>query len=98
MTHSYHVDPVVEMVREHNVLAAAGSLVLPGLGHLYKGLYLPGFVILFLGAPIALWTGVLLSLATLGLGLLVPVAFWAAVAVSAYYAEDHRKHHPFNIL
>ena len=98
MTQHTQIEAKAEMVREHNVVAAASSLVIPGLGHIYKGQYLPGVVILLLGAPLAVWAGVLLSLATLGVGLLIPVAYWATVAVSAYYAEDRRKHHPFNIM
>ncbi len=88
----------IEIRRERNVMAAAVSLLLPGLGHIYKGRYLTGAAILLLGAPTAVWMGVLLSLATLGLGLLIPVIFWAMTAVSAYYAEDRRAHHPMNIL
>jgi len=81
------------MEREHNVVAAALSLVLPGLGHAYKGHYGTGGAILLLGAPMALWTGVLLSLATLGLGMVVPVCFWAMTAFCAYYADDCRARH-----
>jgi hypothetical protein len=86
------------MNREHNVVAAVSSLVLPGLGHIYKGHLRDGLTILLLGAPLALWVGVLLSLATLGLGLIVPVFFWAMTAVGAYYLEDRRAHHPLNLL
>ncbi|HEX4085674.1 MAG TPA: hypothetical protein VHY22_12230 [Chthoniobacteraceae bacterium] len=98
MNQHSQIEAKAEMVREHNVLAAASSLVIPGLGHAYKGQYLAGAVILLLGAPLAVWAGVLLSLATLGLGLLIPVGFWATVAVCAYYTDDRRKHHPFNIM
>ena len=75
----------LEMDREHNVVAAALSLVLPGLGHMYKGHYGAGF-------------GILLSLATLGLGLIIPVCFWAMTGVCAYYSEDRRAHHPLNVF
>ena len=87
-----------EMDREHNVVAAALSILLPGMGHAYKGRYGAGLAILLLGAPLSLWVGVLLSLATLGLGLIIPVCFWAMTAVSAYYTKDHRIHHPLNLL
>ncbi len=87
-----------EMTREHDVMAAASSVLLPGLGHIYKGHYAAGAAILLMGAPLSLWVGVLLSLATLGVGLLIPILFWASVAVCAYYAPDNRKHHPFNVL
>ena len=88
----------IEMDREHNVVAAALSVALPGLGHMYKGRYGTGAAILLLGAPMALWVGVLLSLATLGLGMIIPVCFWAMTAVCAYYTEDHRAHHLMNVL
>jgi len=82
-----------EMEREHNVMAAALSLLLPGLGHAYKGQYGAAMTILLFGGPLALWVGVLLSLATLGLGMLIPIGFWAMTAFCAYYAEDHRARH-----
>jgi TM2 domain-containing membrane protein YozV len=88
----------IEQDREHNVVAAALSVALPGMGHIYKGRYGTGIAILLLGAPLSLWVGVLLSLATLGLGLFIPVFYWAMTAVSAYYAEDHRAHHAFNVI
>ena len=88
----------LEMDREHNVVAAALSLVLPGLGHMYKGHYGAGFGILLMGAPLSLWVGILLSLATLGLGLIIPVCFWAMTGVCAYYSEDRRAHHPLNVF
>ena len=87
-----------ELDREHNVLAAALSMALPGMGHAYKGRYGTAAAILLLGAPLSLWVGVILSLATLGLGMVIPLLYWAVVAVSAYYTEDHRSHHPLNLL
>ena len=99
MTH--HCDPLAvrrELDREHNVIAAALRALLPGMGHAYKGHYGEPLAILLLGVPLSLWVGVLLSLATLGLGMLIPVFFWATVALSAYYADDHRAHHPLNLL
>lgn len=98
MSHNYRTDARIEMDREHNVVAASLSLALPGLGHIYKARYGTGLGILLLGAPLSLWVGVLLSLATLGLGLMIPVFFWAMTAVCAYYTEDHRAHHPLNVL
>ena len=87
-----------ELNREHNVAAAALSLALPGMGHAYKGRYGTGLAILLLGAPLSLWVGVLLCLATVGLGMFIPIFFWAMTAICAYYTEDHRTHHPFNVL
>ena len=88
----------LEMEREHNVVAVALSLALPGLGHIYKGHYGSGLAILLLGAPLSLWVGVLLSLATLGLGMIIPVCFWAMTAICAFYSEDWRAHHPLTVF
>jgi len=98
MHHSSEAAARLEMDREHNVVAAALSAVLPGLGHMYKGHYGAGLGILLLGAPLSLWVGVLLSLATLGLGLIIPICFWAMVGVCAYYCEDLRTRHPLNVF
>ena len=98
MNHPSETQVRIEMAREHDVVAAALSMALPGMGHMYKGCYGAGLAILLLGAPLSLWVGVLLSLATMGLGLIVPVFFWAMAAVCAYFAEDRRAHHPLNLL
>jgi len=98
MNHLSESQVRIEIDREHNVVAAASSLVIPGLGHIYKGHLGAGLAILLLGAPLSLWVGVLLSLATFGLGLIIPVCFWAMTAVCAFYAEDLRVHHPLNLL
>ena len=90
--------PDPEMLRERDVVAAALSALLPGAGHLYKGRYLVGALLILLGIPVVVWTGILLSLATAGLGLLVPVLFWAATAVNAYCATDLRKHHMMGVI
>ena len=79
---------------ETNRIAAALTLV-PGLGHVYKGHFAAGFVWMFLGMPIALWTGILLSLATAGVGLLIPLICWGALGLDAYYEKDRRSHHWF---
>lgn len=98
MSHSCENQVRIELDREHNVVAAALSLAIPGLGHMYKARYGTGLAIMLLGAPLSLWVGVLLSLATLGLGLIIPVLFWAMTAVCAYDTEDRRVHHPLNVL
>ena len=48
-----------------------------------------------LGMPLAVWIGLLLSLATAGLGLIIPVLCWVASVVDAYYEVDRRRrrHH-----
>ncbi len=84
-----------EAANASNVIAAALSTVIPGLGQVYKGRYTPGLLLMFVGMPLAIWIGILLSLATAGLGLLLPVLCWVAQAVDAYYEVDLRRqrHH-----
>lgn len=82
------------VARKRNIVAAALSVV-PGLGHIYKGHYAAGALTMVLGPPLAIWVGILLSLATLGLGLIVPVGFWVWVAFAAFYEGDRR--HPLPV-
>lgn len=75
---------------------AALMSVIPGLGHLYKHHYLAGFGILIIGNVLMAFVTGLLSLATLGLSLIVVPALWfAGVACSAYMASDEHGHHPW---
>lgn len=83
--------------KDRDVIAAVLSVV-PGLGHIYKGHYAAGFLIMLLGTPIGLWVGILLSLATAGIGLLVPITLWAMVVADAYCEKDLRKHHLMRVL
>lgn len=76
----------------HNEIAAVLSII-PGLGHIYKGHYEAGFLWMFLGMPAAVWIGVMLSLATAGIGLLFPILCWAALAWDAYNEKDRRQQH-----
>lgn len=73
-------------------LAAAILSMVPGLGHIYKGYLGEGLLLMLLGAPIALYCGLLLAFATLGFGLIVPVMFEIAVILHAYTIDDHSKH------
>jgi len=41
----------------------------------------------------AVWIGILLGLATAGIGLLFPILCWVALAFDAYNEEDRRHHH-----
>lgn len=79
------------LVVARNDLAVILSTI-PGLGHIYKGYYLHGLCLMLL-APLMIFVGLVTSLATLGVGLLLPVIYWIAVAISAYHMSDHRKHH-----
>lgn len=81
----------VTIEERRNRIAAIQS-VIPGLGHIYKGHYGLGAIILLL-SPLVLWAGLLLGWATFGFGLFLPLAFIAFIAYQAYYLEDRRKHH-----
>ena len=83
-------NPVV--ARAENNIAAWLSIV-PGLGQVYKGHFAAGFFWMLIGMPLALWVGILLTLATAGISLLVPLACWGALAYDAYYERDIRRHH-----
>jgi len=87
--------PSREGANAPNIIAAVLSTIVPGLGQVYKGHVAAGLVWMFLGMPIAIWIGILLSLATAGLGLVFPLLCWAALAVDAYYEVDRRRRHRF---
>ena len=76
----------------HNEIAAVLSIV-PGLGHIYKGHYEMGLMWMFLGMPIAVFVGIISILGTAGVGLLLPIGCWAALAYDAYNEKDRRHHH-----
>lgn len=86
--------PSPEVVNAENAIAAMLS-ILPGLGHIYKGHEVAGLIWMFFGMPLAVWIGILLGLATAGIGLLFPIACWVTLAFDAYYERDLRKHHWF---
>ncbi|HKJ31604.1 MAG TPA: hypothetical protein VKA34_07240 [Balneolales bacterium] len=77
--------------RARNDIAALQSII-PGLGHIYKGYYFQGLIVMLL-APVVFYIGAVLFLATAGISSLFPLAYWTLVAIHAYYADDHRKHH-----
>jgi hypothetical protein len=87
--------PSAEAVRAENIIAMALSIVAPGLGQVYKGHVAGGLIWMFVGMPIVLWVGILLSLATAGVGLIVPLVCWAALVIDAYWEKDRRSHHWF---
>ncbi len=82
----------IELDRQHNVIAASLSLLLPGLGHIYKAHYGAGVAIL-LGAPLCLWVGLLLSPFAFGLSPLIPIFYWAVASAYAFYMKDRRPNH-----
>lgn len=80
---------------DRNQVAALLS-VLPGLGHLYKHHYIAGIGLMTAGNLLIIFIAVWLSLATLGLSLIVIPALWfAGVAASAYLASDEHGSHPW---
>ena len=80
---------------DRNKVAAIMS-VIPGLGHLYKHHYLAGFSILIAGNVLIGFVSVLMVLGTFGLSLiLVPAAWLAGIAYSAYMASDEHGMHPW---
>jgi hypothetical protein len=85
------VVPTTEGANAPNVIAAVLSAILPGLGQIYKG-YASGFLWMLVGMPLAIWVGILLSLATAGVGLLLPLVCWIGLAVDAYFKFDRRRH------
>ena len=84
------IPPTADAVRAENIIAMALSIVAPGLGQVYKGHFADGLIWMLLGMPIAIWIGILLSLATAGVGLLIPLVCWAALATDAYWQKDRR--------
>lgn len=80
---------------DRNKVAIALS-VIPGLGHLYKHHYLAGFGILIIGNVLVAFVSALLAFGTLGASLLlIPAAWIAGIAASAYTASDEHGHHPW---
>jgi len=84
--------PSAEIVNAENRIAALLSIV-PGLGQIYKGHLASGFIWMFVGMPLAIWIGILLGLATAGIGLLVPIVCWVGLIFDAYNERDLRRHH-----
>ncbi|MGZ5023592.1 MAG: hypothetical protein ACXWBS_01885 [Chthoniobacterales bacterium] len=82
-----------DLIGAENKIAAALSTFLPGLGQIYKGHVEAGLIWMLLGMPIAIFAGILLGLATAGIGLVVPVVCWTGLVIDAYYEKDLRKRH-----
>ena len=95
MNNQPHLRLSKEAIGAENKLAAFLSIILPGLGQIYKGHFEEGLLWLCLGMPIAIFVGILLGLATAGISLIFPLLCWAALVVDAYYEKDLRVHHWF---
>jgi hypothetical protein len=79
---------------DRNKVALLAS-VLPGAGHILKGYRGFGIAILLLGNFLMVFTALWLSIATLGLSILVvPLMWFAGVGASAYLIPDKTGHTP----
>ena len=68
--------------------------ILPGLGHIFKGYKALGFALL-LGNILVVFIAIWLSLATLGISIVViPPLWFLGVAGSAYFVKDRRSGTP----
>lgn len=93
MNHQLTADQ--EGFESRNTIAALLSVIAPGLGQIYKGHNEAGFFWLIIGMPAVVFAGILLALATAGIGLLLPLVCWAAVVTDAYMERDLKAHHWF---
>jgi uncharacterized membrane protein len=66
------------------------SLLVPGLGHLYKGHVIFGGLIFFVFGPCVLALALVVAPATLGLSLLILPPFVGVVMLDAYHTPDIR--------
>lgn len=85
--------PNKDALNAENKIAMVLSIFAPGLGQIYKGHVAEGLIWLVIGMPVALWVGILLSLATAGVGLIIPLVCWAALVVDAHWETDRRPTH-----
>ncbi len=69
--------------------AAAALSVIPGLGHIYKGHYLLG-AILMIGGAFAVLACTIAATASAGFGLLLAPIYWIGVILQVYWIEDRR--------
>jgi uncharacterized membrane protein len=83
-------DPAEERNDFRNLTAMWLSLLIPGLGHLYKGHVIFGGLILFIFGPCVLALALVVAPATLGLSLLILPPFLGIVMLDAYSTADIR--------
>ena len=69
--------------------------VVPGLGHFYKGYRIMGLSLFLIGIPLVFFVSGIMVLATLGISLFFPFAFWGFNAWHAFEVKDHNHHHWF---
>lgn len=91
MSTAKYIQPSESMTKSRNIMATSLSII-PGMGHAYKGHYVLGLV-LFLMSFVAIWAGLILALATAGLGMIVPGGYVVGIMAHAYLVNDLRKHH-----
>lgn len=70
--------------------AAMWLSLVPGLGHLYKGHIVLGGAIFFVIGPLVLALSLSVLPATLGVSIVIPLVFLAAVMMHAYEIPDKR--------
>ena len=87
-------DPVIAPIApsEHAEGTASDAVavilsILPGLGHIYKGHRVMGFLFM-MGAPLAAGLAILAATATAGFGLGLGVLYWLGVMAHAYVIKD----------
>ena len=69
--------------------ASAALSIVPGLGHIYKGHFLLGGL-LMIGAAFALVACSVVATATAGFGLLLLPLYWLGVMMQVYWIEDRK--------
>jgi hypothetical protein len=80
--------PDISYDRKVEDWTAAILSILPGLGHLFKGYYALGLGLMLVGFPLAAFVGILIGFCTLGIGLILPLAFWIGVMGHAYCLDS----------
>lgn len=77
--------------RRNDWIAAGLSVVVPGLGHLYKGHLLTGVLVLCIIGPLYLLCALLLVSATYGASLFLALLFLGVTAIRAFRLKDVRQ-------
>lgn len=72
-------------------IAAVVLSVVPGAGHVFKGYLWPGVAIAVVGLPVVF---ILAAALHVMIGWMVPLIFWPAVMLDAYFRRDLHPHGP----